>query len=153
MKYIIALLVILLVSHCGVQNNQLSEHEVETLMQQWLELWRSYDSDNLGEIFWDSPALTYFSSEKRGLIKGFDKLKPHHEGFGFVSGGKKPSKTLWLDEVNITLHKSTAVVDAIWLFGEKQMPKDSVQQGPCTFVIIRDEGGQAKIAHVHFGNY
>lgn len=122
-------------------------------MQQWLKLWSSYDTDKLDDVFWNSPDLTYFSSEKKGLIKGFDQLKPHHEGFGFVAGGKTPAKTLWLEDVNITRHGNTAVVDAIWLFGDKQMPRDSVQQGPCTFVVIRDEGGQVKIAHVHFGNY
>lgn len=122
-------------------------------MQQWLKLWSSYDTNQLDDIFWNSSDLTYFSSEKKGLIKGFDQLKPHHEGFGFVTDGKTPVKALWLEEMHITLHGTTAVVDAIWFFGDQQTPRDSVQQGPCTFVVIRDEGEQAKIAHVHFGNY
>lgn len=138
---------------CSQQKHELQPEEVESIMQQWLELWHTYDTDKIENIFWNSPALTYFSSEKKGLIKGYAQLKPHHEDFGFVSGGKIPANSLWLEEMTITLHHSTAVVDAIWYFGDKQLPRDSVQKGPCTFVIIKDEDALAKIAHVHFGNY
>lgn len=154
MKSKIALFLISLsMLSCARQDTGLSQQQVEALMQQWLKLWSSYDTNQLDAIFWNSPDLTYFSSEKKGLIKGFDQLKPHHEGFGFIAGGKTPAKALWLDEQNITLHGNTAVVDAIWWFGDKQMPRDSVQQGPCTFVVIRDKEEEVKIAHVHFGNY
>ncbi len=154
MKSRVALLLIFLtLLSCARQNVELRQQEVESLMQQWLKLWNSYDTNQLDDIFWNSPDLTYFSSEKKGLIKGFDQLKPHHEGFGFVAGGKTPANALWLEDVSITLHQNTAVVDAIWFFGDEQMPRDSVQQGPCTFVIVRDEEEEVKIAHVHFGNY
>jgi len=152
-KYLILVLCLSLCFACAPrQNENIAEQEVQGLMKQWLELWRTYDLNMLDEIFWNDPQLTYFSSEKRGLIKGFDALKPHHEGFGFVAGGKLASRSLWLEDIHITLHQATAVVDAIWYFGDKQMPRDHVQQGPCTFVIIKDED-RAKIAHVHFGNY
>jgi hypothetical protein len=152
MKQVILLSCIVIFS-CNSQKQELHPEEIDTIMQQWLELWSTYDTNKIESIFWNSPALTYFSSEKVGLIKGYDQLKPHHESFGFVAGGKTANNELWLEEINITLHSSAAVVDAIWYFGDQQKSRDSVQQGPCTFVIIKDENQQAKIAHVHFGNY
>lgn len=154
MKIYLSILITIVLLACSTSSKKnLTEPEVQLVMNNWLELWASYDLDKIEDVFWNSPALTYFSSEKRGLIKGFDQLKPHHEAFGFVAGGKPASNSLWLREMNITIHRQTAVVDAIWYFGDKLLPEDSVQQGPCTFVIIRDTNKQAQIAHVHFGNY
>ena len=157
MKYIVLLLcVITLTWSCSQpkpESNDLSQAEVNELMNQWLDLWATYDVNKLENIFWNDPQHTYFSSEKRGLIKGFDQMKPHHEGFGFFAGGKQPSKSLWLDETNITIHPGFAAVEAIWYFGDRSLPQDSVQNGPVTFVVIKDKEGKAKIAHTHFGNY
>jgi len=133
--------------------NQLTKSEVDRLVENWLALWSSYDLEQLDDIFWNDSSMTYFSSEKRGLIRGYDKMRVHHEGFGFVSGGKQPAKSLWLEDLDVTLQPSFAVVGGIWYFGDRSMPKDSVQNGPVSFVILRDKEGKAKIAHTHFANY
>ncbi|MEQ8362928.1 MAG: hypothetical protein RH948_08675 [Cyclobacteriaceae bacterium] len=134
-------------------HNPITENEVNELMDRWLTLWSSYDLNLLDSIFWQDMDMSYFSSEKRGLIKGYSAMHPHHKGFGFVEGGKQPSKALWLEEVDITLQPDFAVVGAIWYFGDKSMPKDSVQNGPVSFVVLRNKAGMVKIAHTHFANY
>lgn len=40
------------------------------------------------KLFLKDDRVTYFSSEKQGVIKGYEALLKHHEGFGFVKGGK-----------------------------------------------------------------
>lgn len=156
MKYIALIAVcFVLCFGCGVkkQNNPVTQAEVDELVDRWLTLWSTYDLNLLDSIFWNDPQMTYFSSEKRGLVKGFDQMKPHHEGFGFVAGGKKPTKTLWLEDINTSLQPDFAVVDAIWYFGDKSMPKDSVQNGPVTFMMQRNGKGMLRISHTHFANY
>lgn len=156
MKYIILIACCsLFLLSCTDQkkNETITKEEVNTLVDRWLTLWSSYDLDLLDTIFWDDPAMTYFSSEKRGLIKGFDEMRPHHEGFGFVSGGKQPAKELWLEDVDITVQPAFAMVGAVWYFGDRSMPKDSVQNGPVSFVVLKNKAGVAKIAHTHFANY
>ncbi len=132
---------------------ELSEEEVNRLVDRWLSLWSSYDLDLLDQIFWKDDQMTYFSSEQRGLIVGFDKMRPHHINFGFVAGGKEAAKSLWLEEIHTVRHKDMAVVDAVWYFGDRTIPKDSVQNGPVTFVMVVDQKDQLKIAHTHFANY
>ncbi len=127
--------------------------EAQTVIDDWLKLWATYDLDLVDDIFWQDPKSTYFSSEKEGLIKGYDSFIPHHEGFGFVSGGKEAEKSLWLDDLNITIHESSAVVEGIWYFGDRSVPQDQVQNGPVSFVLIRNSQGDVRIAHTHFANY
>ena len=93
------------------------------------------------------------SREKEGLIKGFNALIPHHESFGFVKGGKTPSKSLWLEDQNVQLLASTCIVTATWFFGDKSAPRDSIQRGPVTFVLLRDDEDSVKIGRTHFANY
>jgi hypothetical protein len=131
----------------------LARTEVEALLAEWLDLWATYDLDRLPDVFWRDPGLTYFSSERRGLLRGYEALIPHHAGFGFVAGGAPPRQSLWLDEVNIVLHPGAAVVDAVWYFGDPAAPRATAQQGPVTFVLIRDAAGRPRIAHTHFANY
>jgi hypothetical protein len=127
--------------------------DTKILIEKWLQLWASYDLNLVPEIFWQDERTSYFSSEKEGLIKGYKALIPHHEGFGFVKGGKKPAKSLWLEEGNIMVYQNSIVYSGIWYFGDKNMPKDKVQKGPVTFVIVRDKNDKLKIAHTHFANY
>lgn len=134
-------------------DNPITENEVNEMVDRWLTLWSSYDLNLLDSIFWKDADMTYFSSEKRGLIKGFNEMRPHHEGFGFVSGGMKPSKELCLEDIDVTLQPDFAVVGAIWYFGDRTLPKDSVQNGPVSFVLLRNNEGVVKIAHTHFANY
>jgi len=136
-----------------IQNENLTEKEIIPVIDKWLELWETYDVNMLDEIFQDSEELTYFSSEKEGLMKGFDKLKPHHIGFGFVEGGKTPDKALWLEAIETRIYNGSAMVGGIWYFGDKSQPKDSIANGPVTFVLTKDKNGTAKIMHTHFANY
>ncbi len=153
MKLTSVILIIGLISCTPIDQtkNSISEEESSKLIDRWLELWASYDIDLLGEIFWNNPALTYFSSEKEGLIRGFENLIPHHEGFGFVSGGKVPEKSLWLEALDFTNHGDVVVVNAIWFFGNRS--ELNPQNGPVTFVLVRTDDQLVRIAHTHFANY
>ena len=134
-------------------NLEMTETEINDLIGKWLELWKTYDLELLDDIFLQSSELTYFSSEKKGLIKGYNEMRPHHVGFGFVDGGKTPEKSLWLEDIETRMFGSTTMVAGIWYFGDKTMAKDSVQNGPVTFILEKDKNGLAKIAHTHFANY
>jgi len=98
------------------QGTYVTKVEVDQVIDDWLELWTSYDLNMVSEVFWKKDEVSYFSSEKQGLIKGFEALKEHHQGFGFIAGGKHVQSRLWLEEINLTLSSSTAVVSAIWYF-------------------------------------
>ena len=134
-------------------SSSIESEEVTEVIDRWLDLWATYDLNRLEEIFWNDPNCSYFSSEREGLIKGYNALIPHHRGFGFISGGKTPGNTLWLEELDVLISTQTAVVSAIWYFGDKTQPKDSIQRGPVTFVLLKDKDQQVKIGHTHFANY
>jgi hypothetical protein len=68
------------------------------LIDSWVSLWNSYDLSMVERLFLDGPRVTYYSSEKRGLIRGMDALLKHHEEFGFVEGGKDSPNSLWLED-------------------------------------------------------
>ena len=133
--------------------DDITQDEVTQVVDQWLELWATFDLNLLEQIFYKSENLTYFSSEKEGLMVGYDELIQHHTGFGFVDGGKKPANSLWLEDIEIRLYGSSALVGAVWFFGDQLVDEDSVQKGPVTFVLIKNEMGEARIIHAHFANY
>jgi len=150
---IIILLVLIGCSTATEKKTTLTEIESNAVIGKWLNLWETYDVNKLGDVFLESDKLTYFSSEKRGLIKGYDKMKPHHIGFGFVEGGKKPAKSLWLENIETRVYDGSTMVGGVWYFGDKSLPKDSISNGPVTFIIVKDKQGLAKIIHTHFANY
>ncbi len=123
---------------------------VEKALEKWVRLWNTYDLDMVEGLFLTDDRVTYFSSEKRGLIKGYEALMEHHRGFGFVEGGKDTGNRLWLEDVAVERFKKLAVVKADWLFRRKGSDRD--QRGPVTIVYV-DEGGGPRIAHAHFSNY
>ncbi len=63
---------------------------LEKLVQDWVEMWNTYDLDQVQRLFLDDQRLTYFSSEKEGIIRGMDAVLEHHRGFGFVRPSKRP---------------------------------------------------------------
>jgi ketosteroid isomerase-like protein len=126
--------------------------EAERLVESWVALWRSYDLDRVDQLFLRDARVTYFSSEKEGRIRGLDAIREHHRGFGFVPGGRKAERELWVDEVAADDFGDALVVTAIWYFGDRSKPASQNQRGPMTMVYIRAEGGY-RIAHLHFGNY
>ena len=123
---------------------------LQQTLDDWVEMWNSYDLDEVRRLFVADGTVTYFSSERNGLIQGIDALVAHHEGFGFRSGGAANGSRLWLEDVEGRWDGTTAAVMATWLFaraGEDGPP----QKGPVTFVVVpRDDG--YRILHAHFGN-
>jgi ketosteroid isomerase-like protein len=128
------------------------EFDTQAHVDAWVELWNTYDLSRLEELFlWDS-TVTYFSSEREGVIQGPAGLREHHRGMGFVDGGKPAEQELWVEDVESGVYGSTAIVTAVWFFGDRGDPAESVQRGPMTMVYVRANGGY-RIAHMHFANY
>ena len=91
--------------------------DVEKLIDSWVSGWNSYDLAIVDKLFLSDDRVTYFSSEKDELIKGFDAVRKHHEGFGFVEGGKDQSNKLWVEDITIHIFETAASVTGIWYFG------------------------------------
>ena len=133
----------------------------ESLIEAWVAMWNSYDLDQVEVLFLDDDRLSYFSSEKEGLIKGMAAVLEHHVGFGFVAGGKDQSNRLWLEDLNTDLFQDAAVVTGIWFFAsgpeeggaDPAMPEGVVptpQKGPVTFVCVYQGWPVAVHPHVLF---
>lgn len=114
------------------------------LINAWVKCWNTYDLNDINRLFVNDSSVTYFSSERPGLIKGIDSLRRHHEHFGFVPGGKKSESRLWLTEIKY----SREVVTATWHF---QRPGSEEQKGPVTFILNPGASGY-RIKHAHFSN-
>ena len=113
----------------------------------WVSMWNSYDLSMVDKLFLKDSRLTYFSSEKQGIIKGLEAIRRHHEGFGFVEGGKVQPNKLWLEDMQTEIFGSTAIVKAIWFF--QRGGEGKVQRGPVTLVYVQS-GDEYRIAHAHF---
>lgn len=121
----------------------------KNVLDLWVQLWNNYNLDMVEKLFLNDERVSYFSSEKRGLIKGIENLIKHHKEFGFVEGGKETGNKLWLEDVSIEEYNKVVVVTADWIFQRKN--SDSNQIGPVTLVYVEQDG--YKIAHAHFSNY
>lgn len=115
----------------------------------WVDMWNRFDLDRVDALFVRDARLTYFSSEKPGLIAGIDALRQHHRGFGFVPGGADRGSRLWLEAVQAHTYGGVVVVTATWLF--QRAGAAAAQRGPVTMVLV-NEGGGCRIAHAHFAN-
>ena len=119
-------------------------------VDEWVKFWNTYDLNQVEKLFLKDDRVTYFSSEKQGVIKGYEALVKHHEGFGFVKGGKDQPNKLWLEEIDVEDFGESAIVCATWFF---KRPNDKrPQKGPVTIVYESTPDGW-KIAHANFGNY
>jgi ketosteroid isomerase-like protein len=153
-----SILVCITSTHLGLGTVQRAEDKsrdagsIEQAVDAWTAMWNSYDLSKVDELFVKDTTLTYFSSEKEGIIRGIDAVRKHHAGFGFVTGGYKQDSRLWLEDRQIDIFGNTAVVTAIWFFSRTVDGKETLQRGPTTFVYVR-VGNEYRIAHVHFGNY
>ena len=116
----------------------------------WVNFWNRYDLNQVEKLFLKDDRVTYFSSEKQGVIKGYEALVRHHEGFGFVRGGKVQPNKLWLEGMDVEDFGDSAIVCAVWFF--KRASAESPQKGPVTIVYERTPDGW-RIAHANFGNY
>lgn len=120
------------------------------LVEDWVSIWNSYDLSLVEELFLNDGRVTYFSSEKQGVVKGIDALIEHHHEFGFVEGGKDQPNSLWLEDTDIETFESSAVVTAIWCF--RRGDAENVQRGSVTLVYVNTTYGY-RIAHANFSNY
>jgi len=125
---------------------------IEETVNKWVAMWNSYDLSQVDNLFITDSSVTYFSSEKEGVIKGIEALREHHKGFGFVEGGKAQENKLWLKDIHTGIYGSTAVVTGIWLFQRASDPPGKVQRGPVTMVYVYKDN-EYRIAHMNFGNY
>lgn len=123
--------------------------DVEGLIHAWVAAWNSYDLNAVMPLFSKDGRLTYFSSEKPGLICGYQAIVEHHRGFGFVENGKPTKNKLWLDKIDYNKIGDATVITALWYF---QKPSGPRQWGPVTFVSIREELSD-RFLHVQFSNY
>lgn len=120
------------------------------LVDDWVLFWNDFKLEKVEKLFLTDDRVTYFSSEFEGLIKGYDNLVKHHEGFGFVKKGKDTGSKLWLEDVEVEEFNDTVLVKADWLFLRKDA--DTPQKGPVTMVYVK-ESDEYKIVHCHFSNY
>ncbi len=139
---------ILYSSHSSGKREFITEIQINNLLNKWVEMWNSYDIKILSKVFQTGSELTYLSSERNGLIKGYKAVTEHHRGFGFVEGGKVQSNRLWLEDIYFNIYGSNALVTAVWFFEQKNL---RIQKGPVTF-FIRSDGGKLRFSHLHFAN-
>lgn len=122
----------------------------QSIVDKWVSIWNTYDLSMVEKLFLNDSRVSYFSSEKKGLIKGIKALIKHHEGFGFVPGGKAQPNKLWLEDINIEVFDRTSIVTALWFF--QRGGTNNIQSGPVTLVYAH-EGDEWRIAHANFSNY
>jgi len=83
------------------------------LINDWVSMWNSYDLSLVEKLFLNDSKLTYFSSERQDIIRGIRELHTHHEGFGFVRGGKVQPNRLWMENVQTDVFPGAPIVKAI----------------------------------------
>lgn len=144
-------------SEKALENRTVKEEEVlvssiENLVKEWEAMWNAYDLSKVDSLFLNDARLTYFSSEKEGVIRGFEAVKKHHEGFGFEPGGKVQESKLWVDDIEVDFFGGTAIVTGIWYFQRESEERMAPQRGPLTFVYVKEEPGY-RLAHLNFAEY
>lgn len=128
------------------------DFETDALVQRWVDMWNDYDLSLVDELFLTDHRVSYFSSEKQGVIHGIDAVREHHRGFGFVEGGKRQGNRLRVDDVETDAFDGSAVVTGIWSFQRSGTGQEGLQRGPVTIVFVRHRG-VFRIAHMHFATY
>jgi ketosteroid isomerase-like protein len=123
----------------------------QALVDAWLAMWQRYDLDRVADLFVNDDALTYFPSDREGLIEGFAAVRAYLEDLGFVSGGFQPESEMWLEQVNVSDFGESAVVGAVWYFGNR-LNRRAAGRGPLTMALARVGEGW-RISHINFGNY
>ena len=133
----------------GTETNKI-EFNTDSITGKWINMWNTYELSDVFSLFMNDPILTYFSSEKEGLIKGFNAVLKHHEDFGFVEGGKESTNILWLEDIYTNIQWPVVIVTAIWYFKNKE--SEDVQKGPVTMVYVQKDG-EYRLMHLQFANY
>jgi ketosteroid isomerase-like protein len=135
---------------CNVSHE--TDFNAQAAIDEWVEMWNSFDLDQVDELFLTDAHVSYLSSEREGAIIGIDAVREHHVGFGFVSGGEPPETTLWMEDVEVTRPGGIAVVTGTWYFRRGADATAELQRGPVTFVYVPTDDGY-RIAHAHFADY
>ena len=144
------LLGVVVAAGCGPQPDPAGP---EALVDDWVAMWNAYDLDGVEDLFLDEPGLTYFSSEREGVIRGIAALMEHHQGFGFIPGGMEQPNRLWVEDLGVDLFGDAAVLTGIWSFRRGgEGAAGPVQRGPVTFVSLFRQG-RWWFVHMHFANY
>jgi hypothetical protein len=120
-------------------------------LQEWVDMWNRKDLSFVDRVFLTDGRVSYYSSERPGLIRGIDALREHHRGFGFVPGGKEITSELRLSDVESAAFGPVSIVTATWYFIRGESETETVQRGPVTFVFVREED-HLRIAHAHFAD-
>jgi ketosteroid isomerase-like protein len=128
------------------------DKDIQELIDNWVGMWNSYDMSMVDKLFLQDSDVSYFSSEKQGLIKGIEAIRDHHVEFGFVEGGKSQEKKLWIGEVHIQNYGDAAIIAGIWYFQRASEDAEAVQKGPFTFVCVRQKK-EWLFAHLNFSEY
>lgn len=123
----------------------------QALLDRWAAMWQRYDLDAVAELFANDDALSYFASDREGLIRGYDDVHGYLEGLGFVSGGFEPEREMWFEQVSLSDFGESAVAGGVWYFG-RRLDRRAAGRGPLTLVLARVGEGW-RISHVNFGNY
>lgn len=126
--------------------------DTEELVSAWVFMWNSYDLSLVDELFLTESHVTYFSSEKEGLIKGINAIRDHHKGFGFVEGGKVQPNKLWVEDLHTIMYGPVGIVTGVWYFRRGEKDTGKTQNGPVTIIYLQIED-EYRIAHMHFANY
>ncbi len=128
------------------------DFDAELYVQRWVDMWNTYDLSLIEELFVTDQRVSYFSSERQGVIHGIDAVREHHRGFGFVSGGKSQGSRLWMEDIRSDVFDGSVVVTGIWFFQRAGSEPDEIQRGPVTIVYV-PRGDGFRIAHMHFATY
>ena len=139
-------------STSGFSFSETTNTDIQALIDSWVGMWNSYDLAMVDKLFLQDSRVSYFSSEKEGLIQGIEAVREHHVGFGFVDGGKDQANKLWVEDVHVIEFDAAAVVAGIWYFQRATDDAASVQKGPFTFVCVR-QGDEWRLAHLNFSEY
>jgi len=149
--YSLALCLVLSAAACTYTDTK-QPFDADAHVNVWVKLWNTYDLSLVDELFVADSSVTYFSSEREGLIEGIDAVRAHHVGFGFVEGGRTPENELWVEQIHATVVWPATIVTGIWYFGNRAQDTAQVQHGPMTFVYVQVEG-RYRLAHLHFSEY
>jgi ketosteroid isomerase-like protein len=154
-KIIILLILCVFIPSCNFEKKPEEKQPIFDAQEQvnaWVSMWNDYNLSMVDKLFLTDDRITYFSSEKEGLIKGIEAVREHHTGFGFIEGGKIQDNKLWVEDLQANVYGSTAVATGIWYF--RRGPEDSkdISRGPVTFVYVQEDG-EYRLAHLHFSEY
>jgi len=148
---IISLILIFILNGCNSNYKKSGIPDFNNqVINEWITIWNNYDLNMVDSLF--SKGVSYFSSEKEGIILGLEQVRDHHKSFGFVPGGKKQVNKLWLEDIQTTRFNNTYILTAIWFFEKESDTGTVIQKGPVSFVYVYEEA-KFKIAHVNFSNY